>query len=66
MCHYHNNSPRSNLSSISIDLTIATITRELNILQLNIKNSEAIIDDPHELDHRLASLLNRALPCLSH
>lgn len=68
MRHYHNNLPRSNLSSPSIDLTIATITKELSILQLNIKNPEAIVDDPHELDHRLASLLedlkviNRVLP----
>jgi hypothetical protein len=70
MRHYHSNLLHSNPSSISIDLTIATIATELSILQLNIKNPEAIIDDPHELDHRLQSLLenlkviNRALPPL--
>jgi hypothetical protein len=70
MPHYCNFT-RSNPSSISIDLTIATIATELSILQLNIKNPAAIIDDPHELGYRLESLLedlniiNRALPHLS-
>jgi hypothetical protein len=70
MRYYHNNLPSSNSSSISIDLTIATIAKELSILQLKIKNPAAIIDNPRELDHRLESLLedlkviNRALPAL--
>jgi hypothetical protein len=70
MRYYYDNLPSSNPSSISIDLTIATIAKELSILQLNIKNPAAIIDNPRELDHRLESLLedlkviNRALPAL--
>jgi hypothetical protein len=70
MPHYWNFN-RSNSSSISIDLTITSIATELSILQLNIKNPAAIIDDPHELGYRLESLLedlniiNRALPHLS-
>ncbi len=70
MQYYHHNFPRASLSSISIDLTIATIATELNILQLKIKSPEAIIDNPHELGCRLLSLLedlnviNRALPAL--
>jgi hypothetical protein len=67
---HHYNFTRSNSSSTSIDLTIATILTELSILQLKIKNPEAIIDDPHELGYRLENILedlkviNRALPAL--
>jgi hypothetical protein len=65
---YHYKFTRSNPSSTSIDIKIATIATELNTLQANIKNPEAIIDDLHELDHRLEDLLdklkviNRVLP----
>lgn len=67
---HHHNFTRSNSSSTSIDLTITTIATELNILQLKIKNPDAIIDEPQELGYRLESLLedlkviNRALPAL--
>jgi hypothetical protein len=70
MAHYWNFN-RSNSSSISIDLTISTIATELSILQLKIKNPDALVDAPHELGYRLESLLedlniiNRALPHLS-